>query len=84
MANVDRHFRFLSRSGHFPLAKRKYPVLRARDLNLTNKCLRRIGAQHEIDFDVWALSCIGAWVGIVYHRAFAPDWGCIMRALGDL
>jgi hypothetical protein len=24
-------------------------------------------AKHGIDFDVWALSCIGAWVGIVYH-----------------
>ena len=24
-------------------------------------------AEDEIDFKVWALSCIGAWVGIVYH-----------------
>jgi predicted acylesterase/phospholipase RssA len=23
----------------------------------------------EIEFDVWALSCIGAWVGIVYNQA---------------
>ena len=46
VANVDRHFRSLSRNGHFPLAKRKYPVLRARDLNLTSKYLSRIGA-HE-------------------------------------
>src|SRR5919112_1481134 len=22
----------------------------------------------EISFDVWALSCIGAWVGIVYNQ----------------
>src|SRR6516225_3506450 len=24
-------------------------------------------AEDNIDFKVWALSCIGAWVGIVYH-----------------
>jgi predicted acylesterase/phospholipase RssA len=24
-------------------------------------------ANADITFDVWALSCIGAWVGIVYH-----------------
>jgi predicted acylesterase/phospholipase RssA len=23
---------------------------------------------HKIEFDVWALSCIGAWVGIVYNQ----------------
>jgi len=40
VANADRHFRSLSRSGHFPLAKRKYPVLRAQDLNLTSKYLQ--------------------------------------------
>ena len=27
-------------------------------------------AAHDIKFDVWALSCIGAWVGIVYNQ-----WG---------
>ena len=25
-------------------------------------------AAHNIEFDVWALSCIGAWVGIVYNQ----------------
>jgi len=25
-------------------------------------------AEANINFDVWALSCIGAWVGIVYHQ----------------
>ena len=25
-------------------------------------------AEAEIQFDVWALSCIGAWVGVVYHQ----------------
>jgi predicted acylesterase/phospholipase RssA len=25
-------------------------------------------AETDIDFDVWALSCIGAWVGIVYNQ----------------
>jgi len=25
-------------------------------------------AEAGITFDVWALSCIGAWVGIVYHQ----------------
>ncbi len=24
--------------------------------------------EHDIDFQVWALSCIGAWVGIVYNK----------------
>ena len=24
--------------------------------------------ENEIKFDVWALSCIGAWVGIVYNK----------------
>jgi predicted acylesterase/phospholipase RssA len=28
------------------------------------RCLKEQG----IDFDIWALSCIGAWVGIVYHQ----------------
>jgi predicted acylesterase/phospholipase RssA len=80
-------------------------------------------AEDKIDFKVWALSCIGAWVGIVYHvynpsdknkvinqnraeltyqffrdgvfrddesykhfpinRAFAPDWGSNIWALGE-
>ena len=25
-------------------------------------------ADEDITFDVWALSCIGAWVGIVYNQ----------------
>ncbi|MEY9415278.1 putative acylesterase/phospholipase RssA [Bradyrhizobium japonicum] len=25
-------------------------------------------ANADIEFDVWALSCIGAWVGIVYNQ----------------
>jgi predicted acylesterase/phospholipase RssA len=29
--------------------------------------------QHEINFDVWALSCIGAWVGVVYNQAEQGD-----------
>src|SRR5439155_1619719 len=28
----------------------------------------RAFAEHEIEFDVWSLSCIGAWVGLVYHQ----------------
>src|SRR5205823_1965780 len=28
------------------------------------QCLEK----HEIEFDVWALSCIGAWVGVYYHQ----------------
>ena len=24
--------------------------------------------EQGIDFDIWALSCIGAWVGVVYHQ----------------
>jgi predicted acylesterase/phospholipase RssA len=27
----------------------------------------------RITFDVWALSCIGAWVGIVYNQFDGPD-----------
>ena len=30
-------------------------------------------AAHDIKFDVWALSCIGAWVGIVYNQFDGPD-----------
>jgi predicted acylesterase/phospholipase RssA len=26
-------------------------------------------AERKIDFDVWSLSCIGAWVGIVYNQS---------------
>ena len=29
--------------------------------------------KHGIDFDVWALSCIGAWVGVVYNQARQGD-----------
>ena len=25
-------------------------------------------AEADIHFDVWALSCIGAWVGVIYHQ----------------
>lgn len=28
-----------------------------------------VAEDHKIKFDVWALSCIGAWVGIVYNQA---------------
>ena len=30
--------------------------------------LKRLNEIEDIDFDVWSLSCIGAWVGIVYHQ----------------
>jgi predicted acylesterase/phospholipase RssA len=30
-------------------------------------------AAHNITFDVWALSCIGAWVGIVYNQFDEKD-----------
>jgi|tagenome__1003787_1003787.scaffolds.fasta_scaffold20869141_1 predicted acylesterase/phospholipase RssA len=30
-------------------------------------------AAAEIEFDIWALSCIGAWVGIVYNQFGDPD-----------
>jgi predicted acylesterase/phospholipase RssA len=29
--------------------------------------------KHGIDFDVWALSCIGAWVGVIYNQAEPGD-----------
>ncbi len=29
--------------------------------------LKRI-AEEQIDFDIWALSCIGAWVGVIYNQ----------------
>ncbi len=29
--------------------------------------------EEDIKFDVWALSCIGAWVGIVYNQFEGPD-----------
>jgi predicted acylesterase/phospholipase RssA len=28
--------------------------------------------KHGISFDVWSLSCIGAWVGIYYHQSKGP------------
>jgi len=34
--------------------------------------LQRLEEQ-GIDFDVWALSCIGAWVGIIYQQFDPPD-----------
>src|ERR1700748_1301206 len=30
--------------------------------------LEALAGQDDIHFDVWALSCIGAWVGIVYNQ----------------
>jgi predicted acylesterase/phospholipase RssA len=30
-------------------------------------------AAAKIDFDVWSLSCIGAWVGIIYNQFDKPD-----------
>ena len=29
--------------------------------------------QCNIEFDVWALSCIGAWVGVIYNQWDGPD-----------
>ena len=34
--------------------------------------LFRLEEEPSIEFDVWALSCIGAWVGIVYHSRKKP------------
>jgi predicted acylesterase/phospholipase RssA len=33
--------------------------------------LKRFAEESDFDFDVWALSCIGAWVGVVYNQ-FEP------------
>lgn len=30
--------------------------------------LRRLNEEKDLDFHVWSLSCIGAWVGIVYNQ----------------
>src|SRR6185312_6892685 len=30
-------------------------------------------AASKIDFDIWSLSCIGAWVGIIYNQFDKPD-----------
>ena len=30
--------------------------------------LEALQSHPEITFDVWSLSCIGAWVGIVYNQ----------------
>jgi len=29
-------------------------------------------AASKIDFDIWSLSCIGAWVGIIYNQFDKP------------
>ncbi len=29
-------------------------------------------AEEEMNFDIWALACIGAWVGVIYNQ-FEPD-----------
>jgi len=34
--------------------------------------LKRLAEEKDITFDVWALSCIGAWVGLVYNQ-YDPD-----------
>ena len=35
--------------------------------------LEALQSRPEIEFNVWSLSCIGAWVGIVYNQFNAPD-----------
>jgi predicted acylesterase/phospholipase RssA len=35
--------------------------------------LEALQSHREITFDVWSLSCIGAWVGIVYNQFDDPD-----------
>lgn len=35
--------------------------------------LEALQSHPEITFDVWSLSCIGAWVGIVYNQFDGPD-----------
>jgi predicted acylesterase/phospholipase RssA len=35
--------------------------------------LEALQSHPEITFDVWSLSCIGAWVGIVYNQFEEPD-----------
>ena len=35
--------------------------------------LEALQSRPEIKFDVWSLSCIGAWVGIVYNQFNRPD-----------
>lgn len=47
-------------------------------VGLSIGALRRLAREPELDFDVWALSCIGAWLGIVYHQA---DGDATIRAL---
>jgi predicted acylesterase/phospholipase RssA len=35
--------------------------------------LEALQSHPEITFDVWSLSCIGAWVGIIYNQFEEPD-----------
>ena len=35
--------------------------------------LEALQSHPEITFDVWSLSCIGAWVGIVYNQFEGPE-----------
>ena len=35
--------------------------------------LEALQSRPDIKFDVWSLSCIGAWVGIVYNQFDGPD-----------
>lgn len=35
--------------------------------------LEALQAHPEVDFKMWSLSCIGAWVGIVYNQFDEPD-----------
>lgn len=38
-------------------------------VGLSIGALRRLAREPALDFHIWALSCIGAWLGIVYHQA---------------
>ena len=35
--------------------------------------LEALQSRPEIEFNVWSLSCIGAWVGIVYNQFDGTD-----------
>ena len=39
-----------------------------RQQDCTSGFWKRLPTTHIHEFDVWALSCIGAWVGIVYNQ----------------
>ena len=38
-------------------------------VGLSLGALERIGKEGDIDFQVWSLACIGAWLGIVWNQA---------------